>query len=687
MGGRRMIGRWRWTATVAATLGAAVLGLGLAASAAAPSFPIFAEDPIDPTTGQPYAILPGLPLLLPQPNGQFAPPIVDASKHGDIDLVVRAGHVMVGPTIPPPVATPPTAVAGGVQLVAGSEIPFTVIASDGDPTTPYGHPLPGPELDGIPVLVGAFADLDGDGIIGPTNADPAGDADNARELQESNFLVGRQIAIFKNGVATGTIAVAKGAPLSAGGLRVILTAAAYVGPFDPTYFSGFVPDGPAVMTAQPVFPGLDPNRIIEGRARGGTILPTVRLGVDLEPAFDPPVDDPVLGTPFALPTDGSSPTIDRATVYGGGLSRFRFVRPSEAAGFPVGVQVPLYRGAGGVLFEPLTTVDVPDDGPGGSRLVRLVPVDLLDNVTDPPPGATVTLVAGPGLVIASPDVDGDPSRETVAVTQAAGIDVALDDAGGAGDSGAGSTLSVVMNQGIAETLAVNFVPGTSSPTQPTIRLAKIVGGPTSFVLRCPTPKRMVAVVEDPQGDATRVTVAVALDGTPLSTVDLQPGVAPLGMVLPPGQVFSGVISMAPAAEGLLTFSLVAEDAAGNRSDAVVQSLPAVMSAPPAVPSVSVTPGSVGAGAAQPLVIAAPVVDDCGATRVMAELDRGRGFRRLARLWDDGTRGDAVAGDGIFTGPARVRLRTPGTYRVRVEAQNAFGGRATSEPVDLQAVAR
>src|SRR5205814_552414 len=186
-----------------AALAAALLGMAFSTPVAGTSFPIFAGDPIDSGTGRPYTILPGLPLLLPQPTGQFSPPIVDASKHGDIDLVVRAGHVMGGPSIPPPVATPPTAVAGGVQLVAGSEIPFTVIASDGDPATPYGHPLPGPEMDGIPVLVGAFADLDGDGVIGPTNADPTGDVDNARELQESNFLVGRQIAIFQNGVASG----------------------------------------------------------------------------------------------------------------------------------------------------------------------------------------------------------------------------------------------------------------------------------------------------------------------------------------------------------------------------------------------------------------------------------------------------------------------------------------------------
>ena len=59
------------------------------------------------------------------------------------------------------------------------------------------------------------------------------------------------------------------------------------------------------------------GQALEGRARGGAILPTVRLGVDLEPAFDPPVDDPVLGTPFALPTDGSSPRADNSFMRSG----------------------------------------------------------------------------------------------------------------------------------------------------------------------------------------------------------------------------------------------------------------------------------------------------------------------------------------------------------------------------------
>ncbi|TMA53372.1 MAG: hypothetical protein E6J75_15445, partial [Deltaproteobacteria bacterium] len=446
--------RTQGAASAAALL---LVGLALPPAARASGFPVFVNDPVNSSTGRPYPILPGTPLILPQPDGRFDPPIVDSSIIGDVDLVVRAGTMMAGPSIPPPSDSPRTAVAGGAAMAGGSEIPFTVVVSDGSSATPSGNPILGPEMDGIPVVVAAFADLDGDGVVGPTNADDAGAADDARELQESNYLVGRQVAIFHNGVAQGTLAVWKGAPASAGGLRVVLTAFAYVGPFSPGFFFGSVPDGPPIATRLPFFPRYDPNRVVEGNGRGGPAHPEHRLGVELEAAFDPPVDDPTLGTPFALPTDGS-PTIDRAVVYARPLSRMRFVRPSSPAGFPVGIETPLHPGAGGTLYEDLSSVDVPDDGPGATVPVRLVPVDELDNVTDPPPGAQATIVAGPGLVISAPDTDGNPSRETVPVASAAGVDVTLDDAGGAGDSGAGSTLTVAFDGVPVETLAVRFVP-------------------------------------------------------------------------------------------------------------------------------------------------------------------------------------------------------------------------------------
>src|SRR5205823_4357472 len=161
----------------------------------------------------------------------------------------------------------------------------------------------------------------------------------------------------------------------------------------PRFWGGSVRGGRPVARRVPLFPGYDRDRVVEANGRGGPAEPAHRLGIELEPAFEPPVDDPDMGTPFALPTDGSSPTIDRVSVYGGPLSRMHFVRPSTAAGFPVGAEVPLYRGAGGALYENLSSVDVPDNGPGATVPVRLLPVDALDNVTDPPAGAQATLIA------------------------------------------------------------------------------------------------------------------------------------------------------------------------------------------------------------------------------------------------------------------------------------------------------
>src|SRR5206468_4293015 len=159
------------------------------------------------------------------------------------------------------------------------------------------------------------------------------------------------------------------------------------------FFGGDLPDGPGVATLLPFFPRTDPNRVFGGPGGGGPADPDRRLEtIELDPAFTVPVDDPVLGTPFALPTDGSSGTIDRATV---------------------------------------------------------------------------VLVAGPGLTIAAPDADGDPSRESIVVDAAAGIDVSLDDAGTAGDAPAGTTLTVFVDGFPLEKLAVSFTAGGGGATTTT----------------------------------------------------------------------------------------------------------------------------------------------------------------------------------------------------------------------------
>src|SRR5262249_21217767 len=148
--------------------------------------------------------------------------------------------------------------------------------------------------------------------------------------------------------------------------------------------------------------------------------PGERLGFEWEPAFDAQQEDPALVGLFSLRTDGSNVTTDRAVVVGGPVSRARFLRPAGLAGYSDEVQAALYRGAAGVLLEPVPPLSLADDGAGSGVAVQLVPVDALDNVTDPAPGTLATLVAGPGLIIAAPDTDGDPRRETVPLEAAGG---------------------------------------------------------------------------------------------------------------------------------------------------------------------------------------------------------------------------------------------------------------------------
>src|SRR5262249_20127509 len=161
-------------------------------------------------------------------------------------------------------------------------------------------------------------------------------------------------------------------------------------------------------------------------------------------------------------TDGSSPTIDRGVVYSGAFSRVRFVRPSSPAAFSLDDEVPLARGVNDSLWEEFSAIDLPDDGPGNQRSVHLVPVDALDNITDPPSDLTVTLVAGPGVLIVAPDADHDPTTETLSVPSAAGVDVVLDDAGQADDATGPSRVTVVAGGYPTAALGVHF----TRPTDP-----------------------------------------------------------------------------------------------------------------------------------------------------------------------------------------------------------------------------
>src|SRR5262245_51779622 len=311
---------------------AAVL-VAASARVAGAQLPVFAGDPIDPTSGAPYVILPGVPLVNPGPDERFgnSDDLIDPSIIGDVDLVVRTGGGYTGGPIPSPhagVATAPGVTVGGTATATGGTVAFQGIVSDGQPPFVTGNPLTGPELDGRPLLAIAFADLDGDGFIGPTAAD--GDADDEIERQEIVAPAGRAAASVVGGVATGSLALTIGAPASAGGLGVVVTAGAATGTTPFLYF-----DGPWMATLLPYMPPLDPKRIIGGNGQGGPDPTHLLADFELvfEKVFSPPPNDPVLGTPYAIPLDGSSPTVDLVRSVSGPASGVGFGSPVDVAGF------------------------------------------------------------------------------------------------------------------------------------------------------------------------------------------------------------------------------------------------------------------------------------------------------------------------------------------------------------------
>jgi hypothetical protein len=633
------------------------VGLLAAAQVAAQPFPVLQGDPVD-GLGRALPILPGVPLITANQDGDFNPPVVDPGTIGDVDLVVRAGHLSVGAAMPPPVLIPPMFAAGGSRFPGGVDIPFTVIASDGDPLVPGGLPLLGPELDGIPVVVFAFADLDRDGFVGPTNDDTAAAADNGREAQESEFPVGIRVAYFSGGVAQGVIASDVGAPASDGGLPVVLTAAAYVGQFSPDFFLGTVPDGPAVATLLPSFPRLDPDRLLETDGSAGPALPDGRLAIEFESEFEPPVGDPVLGTPFALPTNGSSVTIDRALVGGGSASSARIVGPSSPFGLTGNeARLPLRPGAGGTLYEPLETVELPTDGGlGNGADVRIVAVDRLGTVTDPaaPLSVDVVLEDDVGIVIASPDADGDPTRESLALTDASGALITLDDVRVA--SGQFVYLALEIDGARVGRARVDFV-GDPSNSPPLVGPPALVGQPDVLQLDCPRARTLAAEITDNESDLVGATAVFSQGATEVGPAEMSPSATPNLWTVP-------VPNPPSRGDGVLRVIITARDSRGNQSEPRTLDTAIVDTFAPSILDVSVSPSPLTANARVQTTVAATFPDTCGIQRVTARLVRDDQTKRFARLNDRGRRGDVAAGDAVFTG--RRRLRAPDTEAVTIE---------------------
>ena len=402
--------------------------------------PLLNLDVFDGFTWNAAEIVPNAPWIRSGPDRELGTPDDDIrpSVRGDIDLVLRSGGAVIGATIPAPTASgaPSTWPLGVAEPFAeGTPIDFVVVPVDGHSDAPYGTPGAPPYWNGIPVLVLAFADLDGDRFIGVTNLD--GNAiDHA--LEEAEWSpVARRFAFGAAGQAEGSLQIGVGGP-NAAPARVVLGAAAWAGAFDSAFLGGNVPRGPAVMTRLPFLPIMDPQKVLEGGVNGPPpATPDSLVGVEIRVGRAPDPNDPRIGESFTLRIDGSDPTLDTALVRAGDASRFGVVQQPDLVTYRNLPERPLRPGLapGGarIAVEVLTRALVADDGAASRTAVHVVPLDRLGNITDPAAATLVTLRTSGPVQIAFPDTDGDPHLEIVSVADAIGTVVELDDAGAAFD--------------------------------------------------------------------------------------------------------------------------------------------------------------------------------------------------------------------------------------------------------------
>lgn len=410
--------------------------------------PMFAGDPIDPATGFPYELLPGVPRIDPGPDGKLgsADDLLDPTIVGDVDLVLRTGARDGLPGADP--IGPPSAALGIAPLGtaepfgAAVAVPFVVVASDGTPEPAWGAPVTETTLNGGSVLIAAFPDLDGDGFVGITLLD--GDELDVEIEKEELIPVGAGFAQAEAGRAEGEVAVGAGG--TAGfPLRVLVAASAYAGERRPDFLNGVVPDGPAVFTALPFHPVTDPFDIIQGVPNPDPLVPDKLLGVDIEPAFEPDPTTPTNSEFFTIATDGSSPTVDAADVVSGTFARFGLVEAVRLAFYRAMPGRPLRPGEddGGAraLYEVLHQLVLEDDGAESRRTLRVVPLDRLGNLSDLP-GPTPVQVRAEGSVRIIDPVSGGPVSELLLAVGSGGASFEVDDLGGRFDDPDRGTLFV-----------------------------------------------------------------------------------------------------------------------------------------------------------------------------------------------------------------------------------------------------
>lgn len=464
------------TALLAACLTAAT---GAADALALPA--VFAGDPVD-GVGKPWVILPGAPLVDPGADGKFDGDgdVVNPAITGDVDVVARTGNTYTAGSgvIPSPaasVAAAPSVTAGGITLApSGNEVAWQLIVSDGAASPAAGHPLTATDLDGRGGLALAYADLDGDGFIGQTNDDAAGSSDNELELQEAWTPIGRRYALVTAGLASGTMAVANALPASKGGLAVVVAGGIVTGAASPLYI-----DGQWIATLLPCMWPPDITDVVGQNPGAPDPQGLVDLEYEMERFFCPAAGDPLLGTPFAIPLDGSSITTDLARSVSGPAVAPGLAQPIPGgfAAAPMQRLTPLVSAAGvHAVAAPLgaSAVFVPDDGPGGTQAtLHVFPADQLGNQADVPfGGSDIDLEVSANLRIVSPNTDGDPQHETITFAATGYATVVLDDTGTAGDGGGTGTFVASLDGEPGAALRVSL--GGSAPTTGPLTTGKTV---------------------------------------------------------------------------------------------------------------------------------------------------------------------------------------------------------------------
>lgn len=381
-----------------------------------PDDPILHGDPIDPSTGWPAFILPGVPWIDAGPDGHFGTKDdrIDPSVTGDFDLVVetdRDGKDPIGLCEP---------------FGRGVPIPFTVRPADGEKAAENFPDY----FEGMPLLGVAFADLDDDGFIGVTRLD--GDASDDRLEAAELRPVGRRYAQpAHDGEALGELVVTTGGP-PGHEVRIAIAAVGYAGPFSPDYLGGRVPEGPAIATRLPFLPKTDPFAALPlERIEVLPADPDGRVAVRARIALEPDPTNPALGEAFTLRLDGSDPSIGLAYARSGPVARFGVaVEPNRDSYVPLDSRPlrPAIDDSGKMMpVEIARRVLVRDDGEASQTTIRIVALDRLGNVTVPERPTQIRLKTDPGFRIVSPDEDGKERYEEITIADAHGVELVLDD--------------------------------------------------------------------------------------------------------------------------------------------------------------------------------------------------------------------------------------------------------------------